>query len=258
MKILVTFALENEFSPWRDMRKFRSARWGKTAVYSTEIGGAEVAVALTGVGARVAALHAQDVMKANGASIQLCVSSGFAGALRSEHTVGQVLAAKGIRSDTPHRERDTNVLECSGALLSFAAECGATVVRRFYTSERAIGTPDEKEHLAQLADAVEMESFAILAEAAASGIPGIAIRAISDLAREALPLDMNEVFTDKGEVSMPRVLGQVARHPGAMPGLMRLGRQSKAAAESLAQFLDRYVATVAERTVALGAGSAGG
>lgn len=256
MKILVTFALENEFAPWRSMRRFRQAQWGKAAAYFTEIGGVEVGVVLTGVGPRIAALRAQDVMRAEADSIQLCISSGLAGALRSDHTIGQVLVARGVRSDTPGRESNTNTLECSGALLSFAEESGATIVGRFYTSERAIGTPEEKEHLSQLADAVEMESFGVLSESAAAGIPGIAIRAISDLAQETLPLDMNEVFTNKGEVSVPRVLRQVARHPGAMPGLVKLGKQSKAAAESLARFLDSYVGGVAERTVALGARSA--
>ena len=28
MRILVTFALENEFAPWRAMRKFRAEEWG--------------------------------------------------------------------------------------------------------------------------------------------------------------------------------------------------------------------------------------
>jgi len=257
MKILVTFAMENEFAPWRALRPFRPSDWGKAEVYSAQIGAAEVGVIVTGVGPRVAGLRAQDAMHANGSSIQMCVSSGLAGAVKSEYAIGQVLAAKAVRSAMPGGDRGTNLVECSGALLSFAESCGATLVNRFYTSERAIGTAEEKEHIGQLADAVEMESFGVLTEAAGAGIPGVAIRAISDLAEEELPLDMNEVFTHEGRVSVPRVLAQVARHPGAMPGLMKLGKQNKTAAESLAQFLDRYVATVAERTAALGARGAG-
>ncbi len=45
------------------------------------------------------------------------------------------------------------------------------------------------------ADAVEMESFAVLSRARANGVPGIAIRAVSDTVDEDLPLGMNEVFT---------------------------------------------------------------
>ena len=257
MKIVVTYALENEFAPWRAMRHFDATRWGKATVYCAGIGGAEVGVLLTGVGPRIAALHAQDVVQSDGHSIQFCVSAGLAGALKPQYAIGQVLAAGEVRSENPDGGRHTNLIQSSGALLSFAEHSGATLVRRFQTSPRAISTQEEKERIGQVADAVEMESFGILTEAAAAGIPGIAIRAVSDLADENLPLDMNEVFTDKGDVSVPRVLGQVARHPFAMPGLMKLGKQSKVAAERLAQFLDRYVATIAERTAALGARSAG-
>ena len=49
----------------------------------------------------------------------------------------------------------------------------------------------------------------------------------------------------EGRVSTPRVLGEVARHPGSIPGLVRLGHNSKKAAESLATFLDSYVKRLA-------------
>ena len=73
--------------------------------------------------------------------------------------------------------------------------------------------------MAKSADAVEMESFQILREARRSGIPAVAIRAISDGAGQDMPLDMNEIFTDDGQVSIPRVMAQVALHPSALPGL---------------------------------------
>jgi hypothetical protein len=48
-------------------------------------------------------------------------------------------------------------------------------------------------------------------------------------------------------VSIPRVLGQVAMRPQSLPGLVRLGRKSKQAAESLAEFLDRYILALSVR-----------
>jgi Phosphorylase superfamily len=110
-----------------------------------------------------------------------------------------------------------------------------------------ITTSQEKQDLSEIADAVEMESFEILNEASNFGIPAAAIRAVSDLASENLPLDLNEVFTIKGQLSVPRVLGQVTLHPGSVPGLVKLGQQTKRAAEALANFLNRYVDTLAER-----------
>jgi adenosylhomocysteine nucleosidase len=132
-------------------------------------------------------------------------------------------------------------------LLAFAAECGATLVGQFYSAERVVGRAEEKRYLGEHSDAVDMESFEILLESAAFGIPAIAIRAISDTVDDDLPLDMNRILTDEGQVSIPRVLGQVAMHPASVPDLVRLGRNSKTAAESLAQFLDKFVATLSQR-----------
>ena len=41
---------------------------------------------------------------------------------------------------------------------------------------------------------------------------------------EDLPFDMNQVLTADGQVSISRVLGQVALRPRSLPGLVRLGQ----------------------------------
>jgi len=84
----------------------------------------------------------------------------------------------------------------------------------------------------------------VLYEAAAWGAKGIAIRGISDAADQDLPLDFNKVMTTTGEVSVPRVLGEIVRHPWSTAALVRFGKQSRLAAEKLAAFLDRYVEAV--------------
>ncbi len=247
MKILVTFALENEFAPWRARHEFRSGQGAAAETSFARIGGAEVEVLLTGVGPARAGVATKELMRGDSSAFNLCISSGLAGALRPAYRVGQVLAARSAFSELPSADAVDRVLRSSEALISFAAECGATLVERFYTAGRVVARAEEKRHLGETADVVEMESFDVMREAHVNGIPAIAIRAISDSADEDLPLDMGEVFDSEGRVSMPRVLGQVARHPAALPSLMRLGRQSKAAAESLADFLDRYIAAIAGR-----------
>jgi adenosylhomocysteine nucleosidase len=247
MKILVTFALENEFAPWRALRDFRAGRWSEADVYCAQIGAAEVGVLLTGAGPKHAGFAASSVIGGDSDSINLCVSSGLAGALKSSYQVGQVLAARSVRTEAVRAASNGSVLESSTPLLSFAAACGATVVAQFYSAERVVGRAEEKRHLGEQSDAVEMESFEILLESADFGIPAIAIRAISDSVDDDLPLDMNRIFSDEGQVSIPRVLGQVALHPGSVPELVRLGQNSKTAAESLANFLDKYITTVADK-----------
>lgn len=246
MRILVTFALETEFAPWRAMRKFHRGFWGRTEVQFAEIGGSEVGVILTGVGPTQIARRLSEVMRNETDGLSVCICSGVAGALKPEYGIGQVLAARAVLSEHA-AQLSRGLLESSRALISFASDCGATVVDRFYTAARVITTSGEKQVLSEMAEAVDMESFEVLHGAASSGIPAVAIRAISDAAGEDMPLDLNRVFGHNGGVSVPRVLGQVTLHPGAVPGLVKLGQQAKRATEALAKFLDRYVAMLAER-----------
>jgi adenosylhomocysteine nucleosidase len=251
MKILVTFALENEFAPWRAMREFRPEQWGQGAVDVANVGAAKVGVVLTGVSPKPARTAAAKVM-GHQDEINFCVSSGLAGALRPELQIGQVVAARGIFTEPVNVEEITDLIESSGPLVTFAEELGAMVVDRFYTAGRVVARSEEKRMWGKAAGAVEMESFDILSVAAESGVPAIAIRSISDTVDEDLPLDMNRIFSDEGQVSLPRVIGELVRHPGSVPSLVRLGQNSKAAAESLAHFLDSYVALIADRYKALG------
>jgi adenosylhomocysteine nucleosidase len=257
VRILVTFALENEFAPWRALRKFRQSKWGQAKVYRSEIGAADVNVLLTGVGSRQASLAIAKVAWGEADIVECCISAGLAGALRPEYQIGQILAARTVVAERPPAGRAAGAIDGSAPLISFAEDCGATVVNRFYTAERAIGRAEEKEHLGSSADAVEMESFAVLSRARANGVPGVAIRSVSDTVDEDLPFDMNEIFTGSGGVSIPRVIEQVAMRPQAIPRLVKLGHNSKRAAESLAAFLDRYIREFSRRAKALESNAVG-
>ena len=51
MRVLVTFAVEAEFVPWRRIRNFVASSDRNCTVFTTQIGQAEVDVLLTGIGA---------------------------------------------------------------------------------------------------------------------------------------------------------------------------------------------------------------
>lgn len=250
MRVLVTFALENEFAPWRAMHEFRAEKWGTGDVQVSNISGVDVGVLLTGMGPMRAGTAAADVIWGDWA-LSACISSGLAGSLRPEYRVGDVLAAKSIYSQVKRADRPGQLISCSTALIALAAREGAVVANRFYTGDQVVGTAGEKRALGHDADAVEMESFEIVHEALAFGIPSVAIRAISDSVEDSLPIDMNRIVAADGSVSVPRVIGEVAKKPQAIPGLVRLGRNSRKAAENLAKFLDSYVAALAASTDAL-------
>ena len=168
--------------------------------------------------------------------------------MRPEYNLEDVLAARRVSSGAARAAPASRIIECDPSLVALAGECGARIAERIHTADHVISAAGEKQSLAAAADAVEMESFEVVKEAVAFGARSVVIRAISDTAGEELPLDMNLVLTDDGQISTSRIVGQLARRPWALAGLLRLGARSKRAAESLARFLDAYVLALAQRT----------
>jgi nucleoside phosphorylase len=237
MRVLVTFALDAEFAPWRKRRHFEKIASKGWDFHFAKIGDAEIKVLLTGIGGKKAWVEAAKALWE--AEIDLCISSGLAGALRPEHKLGEVLAAQSV-----YAAKSNTTIICDPTLVGVASSCRAKVVKGFYSTDHVVVRAEEKRSFGLQADAVEMESGEILYEAAAFGAKGIAVRAISDGAEQDLPLDFNRVTTDSGELSFKRVLGQVAQNVTAIPSLIRFGQQSRVAAENLAEFLDRYLAAL--------------
>jgi nucleoside phosphorylase len=249
LKILVTFAVDAEFAPWRARHEFNTVRREKAELHEAAIGGAQVTVLLTGVGPRVSRKNVTEAFVGGvfeRQSFGVCISSGLAGALRDKWKIGDVLAPRCVQSDSPQsREMAGLQFAPEPEYVKIAQNSGAHVVERFLTSDRMILSAAEKTSLGAEADAVEMESYGILSEASAWGARGVCVRAVGDLAGEDLPINFSRTIDEEGDVSYLRVLGEVAKNPLAVPGLVRFGKQSRSAAESLANFLDRYVATLA-------------
>jgi adenosylhomocysteine nucleosidase len=86
-----------------------------------------------------------------------------------------------------------------------------------------------------------MESFAILTTARSRKVPAVAIRVISDSFDRDLPVDIDTLVDEQGNVRIGGVVRYVAKHPLVVPALVRLGRESKTAAEALAHFLEAYI-----------------
>jgi adenosylhomocysteine nucleosidase len=166
----------------------------------------------------------------------LCISSGFAGALRADLEVGEVLAARVV-----HRAEKELAVAGDRDLLTSACDAGARHVERFLTSERLVVSTAQKAALAGAADAVEMESFVILAEAARHGVRAVAVRATSDTSATTLPFDFDRVRDARGRIRLGGLAAELLRQPGKIPDLLRLARDCRKAAQQLAGFLDQYV-----------------
>src|SRR5260370_27483834 len=94
MRILVTFAVEAEFAPWRALRSFRKIRinpkhWsGGVEVNEVQIGGCILRVFLTGIGIKSFDFAVASCLKAAG--VDLVLSSGLAGSLKPQYGPAEI------------------------------------------------------------------------------------------------------------------------------------------------------------------------
>jgi len=236
LKILVTFAVEAEFAPWRRLRNLRETRRGAFAVFQTQIGRASVDFVVTGMGLESGRRGAEAVMSA---PYDFCIASGFAGALKSDYAVGDVIVARSVQQlGVP------KTLESARALANRAEQAGARSADMLLTVDHVVGTHEERAQLAPFASVVDMESFAVLSAARDRRIPAVAIRAISDSFDEEMPAGIHSMLDEKGRVDVVGVAKFVATRPSAVPAVIRLGRNSKAAAAALAHFLESFIENI--------------
>jgi len=230
-KIIVSFAVRSEFAPWRRLRNFERAGDPAARVYSAKDSSAGIDVVLTGVGGR----NLSSMRKLLEEGTDIFIVSGLAGSLKKEHAVGTVLVAKTIKHNSDQ------VMMSDNSLVKLAVQCGATPVDSFFTSDAVVTSASEKLRLGANADAVEMESFHLMAEARRYRVPAVAIRAVSDGVDGNLPLDFNRTIDEDGEFAWLPALSQLVAAPSRLPRLVRFGFETSKSARSLAHFLDKYL-----------------
>jgi adenosylhomocysteine nucleosidase len=240
MNILVTFAVEAEFAPWKTRRKFRRLP-GDWPRYEVQYGAAHISAVLTGMG-QMHALEAARLVLPDRPDI--CISTGLAGALQNGYRPGDMLAARLVSE-----VGEPVAVASHPELLATAVDCGARQVERFATSQKLVARAEEKLQLGRHAEAVEMESYTILAEAARYGVPAVAIRAISDTVDFDMPYDFERARDARGQIRIGGIVAQVLRRPSGLPALLSLARDCKLAARHLADFLDVYTGMLGDRLI---------
>jgi adenosylhomocysteine nucleosidase len=150
--------------------------------------------------------------------VDAVLSVGFCGALDPDLRIGDIV----VSGDVPRRASGPFV---RGEILSI---------------DRVAVTAEQKRRLRAEsgAAAVEMESAAVAAKARQWGVPFGCVRVVSDTAGEDLPLDFNEYRAASGRLELARIAGAALLRPfTALPGLLRLERNCRLAAERLGEFL---------------------
>ena len=212
-RIAVCFALAEEAGA------FKKLRGDATPVFFTGIGRANAEKAV------------RQFLAAN--SPELLLTCGFAGGLRPEWKIGDVLFE--IREDRGNDD--------FAVLRAKLTEAGAKPAKIFCADRIAVTAAEKKKLREQTsADAAEMESGAIHAVCQQNGVPCATVRVISDTADEDLPFDFNNYLKEDKSVDMSKLMMAVAKAPWKMGALMALQKNTKLAAEKLAEVLGKIVA----------------
>lgn len=186
------------------------------------------------------------------------ISTGFAGALREELQLGEIVLGQKIfhlpRDEQGQLElgeellTDPKLLEQAINLLEEL--CLPYHLGAILTASKIITEAEEKRQLGQLmrlhlrlatfqkppAIAVDMESYWVAQAALAYGIPFIVTRVILDTTDETLP-PLSRLVDEEGRLKGLRALTYFGTYPWKLRSLIKLARNSKKAEESLAKFV---------------------
>jgi adenosylhomocysteine nucleosidase len=222
----------------------RHFRAGALHYEKAKLRGVEVVVTRTGIGKRNAALRVAELL----AQVKLAqvVVTGFAGALSRELASGDVLVAAEVQEASCGA-----VWPSPQCLLDLALhlpiDAPPLKVGRLLTAETVVSRPEEKRALGEAleAQAVDMESSAVVREAALRGVPALCARAILDEVDYELPFAFGKILTPEGKLRPFGALAAVARQPLGLFKLEGLRARARRASASLAAFVPALVEAMA-------------
>src|SRR5467141_2617724 len=179
MRILVTFAVQAEFAPWRKLREFkkRPVEKGPTlqrvSSSRTTFGDNDVEVLLTGIGNAACGVTLAKNSFLRDGKPDLVISSGLAGALKEGLKPGELIVPRKART----LRNDSNA-DSDSVFRERAIQQGALPIKTLITVDRIVPTAEEKARLAFFGEAVDMESAIIMSHFAAANvvflpIPGV-------------------------------------------------------------------------------------
>jgi len=161
--------------------------------------------------------------------LRAIVAAGFCGALDRSLSVGDLVAAESVVE-----ERTGRAFPADPGLLAAAPGRRGTLV----SAERLARTPADRARLEGLA--VDLESAAVAAAAAAAGVPFLALRAVTDEVEHVLP-DFDRLTDAAGRLTPGAGLLYFLVHPGELRSLLRLGRGARTAGAALGRGVDELL-----------------
>ncbi|HBA87442.1 MAG TPA: nucleoside phosphorylase [Geobacter sp.] len=180
------------------------------------------------------------------------LSFGFCGGVTPGLKVGDMVLAERVysmeRGGPAEAPRPDSVL--GELILAASRESGAPLERGTFIT--AGGILDKRALAESLGRGIpfpvlEMETAAVLRQAAVAGIPAAAIRGVSDAADEELGFSIEEMCDAQLNVSPIRVLALLVAKPYLVPQLVRLAGHSRKAGVILAAGVERALQALSGR-----------
>jgi adenosylhomocysteine nucleosidase len=191
------------------------------------------------VGAENAKRAVEKIAKEHGTE-GILVLCGFCGGLGEAVTVGSLVIVESVcEPASPNAEllADAELEAVLTALHPTEIPCFRG---KMVSTPSVLTTPAEKAECARKtgAIAVDMETYAAAREAEAHGLRWIGVRAVTDGAKDTLPLDFNAFNDANGNPDRGKIVLATLARPHKIPALIRLGSRSAQAAKNLALYLD--------------------
>jgi adenosylhomocysteine nucleosidase len=161
------------------------------------------------------------------------LSFGIAGGLSPDINVGHIVIpdqvilpnGDGIQTDTEWRQRLLDKLP-SSVSVSIDVTAGSDTIAASIETKLSLFTHTR-------AVAVDMESHRVAKIARDHNVPFMVIRAVSDTSNESIPRSALNVIDENGQPLYSKVVSQILQHPGDIPKLIKLSRNTNTALASL-------------------------
>jgi adenosylhomocysteine nucleosidase len=235
MAILYVASEAGELTPFAArLTGLRKLKWPIDYAFEGIWEGRRVMLAANGAGPKLAAravevaIRAVRVAELSSSKLETVASVGYCGALDPALRATEIVVASQIL-DLARGE----TLDC--AAVSSESQFATGLIA---SQDRvAIDAEEKRRLLAHSAIAVDMEAAGVAARARAAGLPFCCIKVVSDCADESFLMDFNRMRTAEGRIARGKISLYAVTHPKLVPGLLRLRRRAREAAQSLGDFL---------------------
>lgn len=215
-------AMPIELTPLRRRLTLRCSRVGSLDLYAGELGARPAVALVTGIGTERARRATRKLLDA--LAVERVVVLGISGAVDDATPIGTLV------------HPDVVVDGATGAEHHPARLGDETPRGGLWTSDALCTDPDLLMALrARGVVALDMETAAVAAVCEEWGVPWSVVRAISDRATDgSVDAEVLALTRPDGTTNLGAVARCVVRHPGRVPGMLRLARGVRRAAEAAA------------------------